>query len=160
MFEGDGVEWLVYPSEANYSETFISLSFLTPGQRVNLWADIVNFNDASVEVAVQRVEAITTASDLDRIWFALQGFFTDPTDSRERAEVFGNTLFQLYDDNQLFSYRFSIVENCDGTSQTGPAMILSDPEDGWSNCAILTYIGPDGFDYTEMGMLQGPRYRR
>ncbi len=160
VFEGDGVEWLVYPSDANYSETFTSLSFLTPGQRVNLWADIVNFNDASVEVAVQRVEAITTASDLDRVWFALQGFFTDPRDSRARAEVIGNTMFELYDNTQVTAYRFSVVPNCDGTAATGPAMILSDPESGWSNCAILTYLGPDGFDYTEMGMLQGPIYRR
>ena len=159
-FNADGVDWLVYPSDANYSETFVSMSFLTPGQRVNLGADIVNYNDASVEIAVSQIEAITIADDLDRIYFALQGFFTNPNDPSSRAEVIGNTMFELYDNNQVSAYRFSVAANCDGTSATGPALMLSEPESGWSNCAILSYVGPDGFDYIEMGMLQGPSYRR
>lgn len=159
-FDADGVDWLVYPSEANYSETFISMSFLTPGQRVNLSADIVNYYDASIEIAVSQIEAITIADDLDRIYFALQGFFTDPNDPSARAEVIGNTMFELYDNNQVSAYRFSVASNCDGTSATGPALMLSEPETGWASCAILNYVGPDGFDYTEMGMLHGPSYRR
>ncbi|MGH1579010.1 DUF1036 domain-containing protein [Planktotalea sp.] len=159
-FSADGVDWLVYPSDANYSETFTAISLLTPGQRVNLKADIINFNDASVEIAVSRIEAITQANDLDRIYFALQGRFTDPKDARGRAEVIGNTLFELYDDTQVSAYRFHVADNCDGTPQTGPALMLSEPESGWSNCAILNYVGTDGFSYTEMGMLQGPSYRR
>ncbi len=159
-FAADGVDWLVYPSEVNYSETFTSISFLTPGQRVNLAADIVNYNDASVEIAVSQIEGITTANDLDRVYFALQGFFTDPNDTAARAEVVGNSMFEMYNNNMVNGYRFSVVDNCDGTAATGPAIMLSEPESGWSNCAILTYIGPDGFDYVEMGMLQGPSYRR
>ena len=159
-FAGDGVEWYVYPSDVNYSETFISISFLTPGQRVNLSADIVNFNDASVEIAVNGIEGITTPSRADLLYFALQGGFTDTRDTDSRVEVVGNTMFELYRNDQVAAYRIQLVENCDGTPATGPGLTLSDPETGYSNCAVLHYVGPDGFDYTEMGVMQGPSYRR